>query len=144
MYSSFCKLGIFKRRTRQTHRKLLCTCASPFTLSITICNTEENTFLLTSHLFPLACNRFALCVATYLLGTFISKLMHEVSHFFVVLFPLLGALFLLTLIPVAAYASYPADFLGLNLVNPKHFFYIAKKTWGSMKQNDLKVKSKDL
>lgn len=85
-----------------------------------------------------------LCAVTYFLGHIIFNLMHEVSHFFVVLFPVLGALFLLTLLPIASYASYPADFLGLNLVNPKHFFYIAKKTWGSMKQNDLKVKSKDL
>ena len=94
--------------------------------------------------FSLVSHRFGLCAAAYFVGTFISKLMHDVSHFFVVLFPLLGAIFLLMLLPVAAYASYPADFLGLSLVNPKHFFYIAKKTWGSMKQNDLKVKSKDL
>jgi hypothetical protein len=92
----------------------------------------------------LSSNRSALCCVTYMLGTFINQLMVDVSHTFVILFPLLGAAFLLTLLPIATYASYPADFLGLNPVNPKHFVYIAKKTWGSMKQNDLKVKSKDL
>jgi hypothetical protein len=88
--------------------------------------------------------RLALCVATYLLGNFINPQVHNNSPFFVVLFPVLGALFLLMLMPVAAFASYPADFLGLSLINPKHFFYVAKRTWGSMKQNDLKVKAKDL
>mmetsp|Transcript_1492 Transcript_1492/g.3387 ORF Transcript_1492/g.3387 Transcript_1492/m.3387 type:complete len:110 (-) Transcript_1492:721-1050(-) len=85
----------------------------------------------------------ALCLCTYFLGTCVNGLMHA-NHMFVVLFPVLGAGFLLALMPVAAYASYPADFPGLNLVNPAHFLRVAVRTWGSMIQNDLKVKSKDL
>jgi hypothetical protein len=56
----------------------------------------------------------------------------------------LGAVFLLLLMPIAAYVSYPADFPGLNLANPKHFYLVAKRTYSSMQANNLKVKAKDL
>ena len=88
--------------------------------------------------------RVGLCAATYFIGNFINRLMHEKSPFFVILFPLLGAVFLTALLPIATYATYPADFPGKNLLIPKHFFHIAKKTWGSLSQNNGKVKAKDL
>lgn len=73
----------------------------------------------------------------------------ELSHThhamgFILLMPFVAAAFILLLMVIVTYASFPHDFVGLKLHNPKHFAIIARRTWSSMTKNNYKVQAKDL
>ena len=73
----------------------------------------------------------------------------ELSHThhamgFILLMPFVAAAFILLLMVIVTYASFPHDFVGLKLHNPKHFAIIARRTWSSMTKNNYKVQEKDL
>jgi uncharacterized membrane protein len=73
---------------------------------------------------------------------FAEHTLHAVG--FIMLMPFVAAAFILLLMVIVTYASFPHDFVGLKLHNPKHFAIIARRTWSSMTKNNYKVQAKDL
>ncbi|KAK9810362.1 hypothetical protein WJX72_009406 [[Myrmecia] bisecta] len=74
----------------------------------------------------------------------------EAKPMLVVLFPIAAITGILAIIPLFIYLSYQArlgtkgDFEKLNPLRPTHYWFLVKKTYTALQNNNLKVSAKDI
>ncbi|GMH38303.1 hypothetical protein BSKO_06187 [Bryopsis sp. KO-2023] len=62
----------------------------------------------------------------------------------VLLFPLVGVLFMINVIPIVVFLSFEEEFGGLNPILPWDYIKICFKTFIALRENKWKVSNKDL
>ncbi|KAK9810361.1 hypothetical protein WJX72_009406 [[Myrmecia] bisecta] len=68
----------------------------------------------------------------------------EAKPMLVVLFPIAAITGILAIIPLFIYLSYQGDFEKLNPLRPTHYWFLVKKTYTALQNNNLKVSAKDI
>ncbi|KAK9840980.1 hypothetical protein WJX81_003686 [Elliptochloris bilobata] len=72
----------------------------------------------------------------------LQPLLERRPHAFVIL-PVLGVACMLSILPLAFFLGSQSQFGRLNPINPRDYFLLARKALRALRENNLKVTSKD-
>ncbi|CAK0734989.1 hypothetical protein CVIRNUC_000512 [Coccomyxa viridis] len=73
----------------------------------------------------------------------IAEFLHTHPHL-QVLFPIIGAACVISVIPLGVYLTFQNEFPNVNPIIPTHYFYLAKRCFKALQENNGKVTGKDL
>lgn len=75
--------------------------------------------------------------------SWIAEFLHQNPHLRF-LFPIFGGLCVMSIVPLGVYLTFQQEFPNVNPIIPTHYFYLAKRCFKALQENNGKVTGKDL